>query len=255
MNKEIFIAFATQKGGIGKTTLTVLTASYLHYVKGYNVAVVDCDAPQNSIADLRAREIKVIGESIYFKALACDHFRRVKKKAYPVIASNAVDALDDADKMLREETTKPDLVFFDLPGTLKSEGVVKTLSQMDYIFAPISADRLVVESTLQFAALFHENLITTGIAKTKGLHLFWTMVDGREKSELYDLYRQIIEGMNIPVLETRLPDSKRFRRDLSEERKAIFRSTIFPMDNALMKGSNIKELAEEICSIMKIERA
>lgn len=65
MDKEIFIAFATQKGGIGKTTLTVLTASYLHYVKGYNVAVVDCDAPQNSIADLRAREVKVIGESTY----------------------------------------------------------------------------------------------------------------------------------------------------------------------------------------------
>ncbi len=156
--------------------------------------------------------------------------------------------------MLRAEATKPDLVFFDLPGTLKSEGVVKTLSQMDYIFAPISADRLVVESTLQFAALFHENLITTGIAKTKGLHLFWTMVDGREKSELYDLYQQIIDGMNISMLETRLPDSKRFRRDLSEERKAIFRSTIFPMDNALMKGSNIRELAEEICSVMKIQR-
>ena len=230
MDKEIFIAFATQKGGIGKTTLTVLTASYLHYVKGYNVAVVDCDAPQNSIADLRAREIKVINESTYFKALACDHFRRVKKKAYPVVTSNAADALDDADKMLREEATKPDLVFFDLPGTL------------------------VVESTLQFAALFHENLITTGIAKTKSLHLFWTMVDGREKSELYDLYQQIISGMNIPMLETRLPDSKRFRRDLSEERKAIFRSTIFPMDNALMKGSNIRELAEEICSVMKIQR-
>ncbi len=252
MNKEIFISFATQKGGIGKTTLTVLTASYLHYVKGYNVAVIDCDAPQNSIADLREREVKVIAESTYFKALACDHFRKVKKKAYPVIASNAADALDDADKMLREETVKPDLVFFDLPGTLKSEGVVKTLSQMDYIFTPISADRLVVESSLQFAALFYENLITTGVAKTKGLHLFWTMVDGREKSELYDLYRQINEGMNIPMLETRLPDSKRFRRDLSEERKAIFRSTIFPMDNNLMKGSNIKELAEEICTIMKI---
>ncbi len=142
MNKEIFISFATQKGGIGKTTLTVLTASYLHYVKGYNVAVIDCDAPQNSIADLREREVKVIAESTYFKALACDHFRQVKKKAYPVIASNAADALDDADKMLREETVKPDLVFFDLPGTLKSEGVVKTLSQMDYIFTPISADQI-----------------------------------------------------------------------------------------------------------------
>ena len=40
MNKEIFVAFATQKGGIGKSTVTALAASYLHNVKGYNVAVV-----------------------------------------------------------------------------------------------------------------------------------------------------------------------------------------------------------------------
>lgn len=34
MKKEpLFIAFSTQKGGAGKTTLTVLMASYLYYVK------------------------------------------------------------------------------------------------------------------------------------------------------------------------------------------------------------------------------
>lgn len=48
MSKEIFVAFATQKGGIGKTSVTVLVASYLHYVKGYNVAIVDCDYPQTA---------------------------------------------------------------------------------------------------------------------------------------------------------------------------------------------------------------
>lgn len=42
MNKPIYVAFSTQKGGAGKTTITALVASYLHYVKGYNVAVVDC---------------------------------------------------------------------------------------------------------------------------------------------------------------------------------------------------------------------
>ena len=35
MSKEIFVAFATQKGGIGKSTVTALAASYLHNVKGY----------------------------------------------------------------------------------------------------------------------------------------------------------------------------------------------------------------------------
>ncbi len=64
MSKEIFIAFATQKGGVGKTSVTVLVASYLHYVKGYNVAIVDCDYPQNSIVDMREREVRLIDENL-----------------------------------------------------------------------------------------------------------------------------------------------------------------------------------------------
>ena len=54
--KPVFIAFSTQKGGVGKTTFTVLAASYLHYLKGYNVAVVDCDYPQHSINMMRNRD-------------------------------------------------------------------------------------------------------------------------------------------------------------------------------------------------------
>jgi hypothetical protein len=37
--ETLFIAFSTQKGGVGKTTLTVLTASYLHYVKGLSLYI------------------------------------------------------------------------------------------------------------------------------------------------------------------------------------------------------------------------
>lgn len=43
-----FIALSNQKGGVGKSTMTVLLASYFHYVKGKNVAVIDCDYPQFS---------------------------------------------------------------------------------------------------------------------------------------------------------------------------------------------------------------
>ena len=31
---------------------------------------------------------------------------------------------------------KPDVVFFDMPGTLRSNGVIKTLSQMDALIPP-----------------------------------------------------------------------------------------------------------------------
>ena len=47
--KNLCVAFSTQKGGAGKTTLAVLVASYLHDVKGYDVAIIDCDYPQHSI--------------------------------------------------------------------------------------------------------------------------------------------------------------------------------------------------------------
>ena len=251
MSKEIFVAFATQKGGIGKSTVTALAASYLHNVKGYNVAVVDCDDPQHSIHGLREHEMGLIDSSTYFKALACDHFRWIKKNAYTIVKSNAVNALDDAERMIATEDVKPDVVFFDMPGTLRSNGVIKTLSQMDYIFTPLSADRFVVESTLKFVTMFRDRLMTTGQAKTKGFYLFWTMVDGRERNDLYGIYEEVIAEMGFPVLSTRLPDSKKFRRDLSEERKSVFRSTIFPMDTALLKGSGIREFSEEISDIIR----
>lgn len=63
MSNEIFVAFATQKGGIGKSTVTALAASYLHNVQGHNVAVIDCDAPQHSIHGLRERETKLIDQT------------------------------------------------------------------------------------------------------------------------------------------------------------------------------------------------
>lgn len=178
MNKETFVAFATQKGGVGKSTVTALVANYVHNVMGYNVAVIDCDEPQHSIAGLRDKETALIEQNDRMRAIACEHFRKSGRKAFPVIRSNAVQALDDAESLLAEGDYKPDIVFFDLPGTLKSDGVIKTLSQMDYIFTPISADRFVVESALQFVMMFNDNLVTTGIARTKAISLFWTKVDG-----------------------------------------------------------------------------
>ena len=87
MEKEtLFIAFSTQKGGAGKTTLTVLVASYLHYVKGMNVAVVDCDYPQHSIAGMRKRDAEQVGADEDYKRMAYEQFTRLGKKAYPVLS-------------------------------------------------------------------------------------------------------------------------------------------------------------------------
>ena len=64
MSETKFVALSTQKGGAGKTTLTVLMASYLHYVRGIDVAIIDCDFPQYSIDEMRKRDFKNMEENL-----------------------------------------------------------------------------------------------------------------------------------------------------------------------------------------------
>ena len=71
--KPISISFANQKGGIGKSTLTILAASWLRYVRGLNVLVVDCDFPQNSIVELREREKKAVMKNDAYKLMLKDY--------------------------------------------------------------------------------------------------------------------------------------------------------------------------------------
>ena len=61
------VAFATQKGGIGKTALTVLVAGYLHYRLGYPLAVIDCDFPQYSLYEMRERDSRAVLENEYLQ--------------------------------------------------------------------------------------------------------------------------------------------------------------------------------------------
>ena len=251
MEKEtLFIAFSTQKGGAGKTTLTVLVASYLHYVKGMNVAVVDCDYPQHSIAEMRKRDLKTVMEDEHYKLMAYRQLQRIRKKAYPVAESTAEDAVTKADELL-EKMPETDIVFFDLPGTINNADVVQTISKMDYIFTPIIADRVVMESSIKFATVINEQMISTGKSGIKGIYLVWNMVDGREKTELYKAYDKVCAEFALPILETYLPDSKRFRKETAAERKAVFRSTAFPADKTLIRGSNLDKLADEILGIIK----
>lgn len=250
MKKEPkYVAFATQKGGAGKTTLTVLVASYLHYVKGYNVAVIDCDFPQHSIAQMRERDISMVEGDEYYKGMAYEQFTRLNKKAYPIIGSSPEEALADAEHIIPQGDF--DYIFFDLPGTVNSKGVISTLLNVDYIFSPISADRVVMESTLDYLLALREQIAAVGKSHVKGTYLLWNMVDGREKSELYEVYEAVIQELGLTTLKTFIPGSKRFRKEQSYNHKALFRSTLFPADKSLIKGSNLEALTEELLGIIK----
>ena len=75
-------------------------------------------------------------------------------------------------------------------------------------------------------------------------------VDGREKSELYGVYEEIIRELELQVLQTFPARQQALPARATEEHKAVFRSTLFPVDGTLAKGSYIREITEEILTII-----
>ncbi|NDV79431.1 ParA family protein [Dysgonomonas sp. 511] len=249
--QPLYIAICTQKGGAGKSVFTTLVASYLHYIKGYNVAIIDCDYPQWSIYKMRQREAEQIERNSFYQNKAEIFFSKLNKPTYPIVPCQPETGLQQAKEFLYSEEQSYDIVLFDLPGTVNNESVVQTYFAMDYLFVPITTSRINMESTLPFMISTHEMLtVNQGNTKLRGIYPFWNMVSSKEKPELYSYYEKAILELGIPILETRIPKSVRYDREQSiEGNDYLFLSTIFPPDKPLLKGSNLNLLVDEIIQI------
>ena len=254
MKKEpLFIAFSTQKGGVGKSTFTVLVASYLHYLKGLNVAVIDCDYPQCSVYEMRKREIRQLETNLHYQSKAIALFDTLGKQTYPIVCAKPEEGIDKAREFLASEPTDYDIVFFDLPGTINNDGVISTFMSMDYVFVPMQPSRMAMESTLSFIVPVSEIIAENSDLNLKAVHLFWNKVDARTKKEWPEHYERIIRQFNLPLLKTVIPQSVRYDKEKSiEGSDAVLLSTIFPADKALLKGSNLDLLVDEISEIIKL---
>jgi cellulose biosynthesis protein BcsQ len=250
--KTLKISFSTQKGGVGKSTITTLLASVLHYRLGFNVLVMDCDFPQHSLTGMRERDKKTIMQNDYHKKAAMKQFQTINKKAYPIIKCKAELALEKALEYTSQTAVVPDVIFFDLPGTANTKGVLTTLKKMDFIFSPITADRLVVESTLGFTKAFLGLPETDQGDAKQEMWLFWNQVDGREKTGLYDAYQNVIKELGLPIMATRIMDSKRFRKETDDTGNYVFRSSLLPAEPQLMKATKMDLFVDEFLNIIHL---
>ena len=252
MSEPVFVAFATQKGGAGNSTLTALTASYLYYLEGVDVLVIDCDDRQHSQKDYRENDLAVTGENPYLKRLCQNFYKKFEKKAYEIILSNPAEAAKVAVDRI-EEGANPDVVFFDITGTVNDLEIVKLLSVMDYLFVPITPDTADMKSSIRFASHVVNSMITTGKSKIKDIYLVWNRVPSKAKTRLCDIIDGYLDELGLHSLNTVLSNSSRFFKDgATIGRTGIFRSTMLPPDRRLLKGSNLPELVSEIRQIIKV---
>ncbi len=248
--KQQFISFANQKGGVGKSSLTALMASYLHYLTKLNVAIIDADYPQYSIYNARKRDMDLWEKDNYFKNLAYNQFKALNKTAYQVIISTPDKAISTAREFIASSSKRVDIILFDLPGTVQSQGVLTTLSCMDHVFVPLVSDRLVLESSLAFAKTLNEMFVAKETIRLKNVFLFWNQVDARENNHLYEVYNKMMHEGKFNLLNSKIADTKRFRKEIVQEKKLIFRSTLFPASRQFTKSTGIENLFLEILKIL-----
>ncbi|WP_432221881.1 ParA family protein [Flavobacterium sp. TMP13] len=247
-----FIAFSSQKGGVGKSTFTTLVASTLHYRLGYNVAVFDADFPQHSLIKMKSRDLSMVMENEHLKKLAYKQFTTINKKAYPILQHKAESVLEAAQEFLNTSDVPIDVLFFDLPGTVNTPGILKALAGMHHIFTPITADRLVMESTLIFTQLLQDVIMKKGTTSIETINLFWNQVDGRESTPLYKAYNQLIEQLGLSLMQSQIKNSTRFRKESEEHSKTVFRSTVMPPDERLMKACQLDQFINEFLKIIQL---
>ncbi|CDT10555.1 ATPase involved in chromosome partitioning family protein (fragment) [Sphingobacterium sp. PM2-P1-29] len=77
-------------------------------------------------------------------------------------------------------------------------------------------------------------------------------MDGREKTGIYDAYQSVIKELNLPIMGTRIMDSKRFRKETDDTAGYVFRSSLLPAEIQLMKVTKLDLFVEEFLKITQL---
>lgn len=229
------ISVCTQKGGVGKTTLTMLLATYYHTTIDKPVTVIDADFPQHSFDATRRSELASVQNDEELQSLYVTLYPEMNREMYKVYRGS----LEELAMFLAglKEKGDDELVFIDMPGSMNVKGFDRVASQLDYIILPMEADKMTFTAGLQTLDLFDKFREAKGA--TYKLFMLWNKYKKSENPSLMDGIETIVrERGNVQILKYRVTDSVSWKRE---------RSTLFPSDK-------IKGLAEELTKELTIKQ-
>ncbi len=252
----IFIGFASQKGGVGKSTLAEILATILYYEKGFKLFVVDCDETQKSFQKLRSRERQAIENNAQLTQYTNNFFTERKIKPYKVLGSSVKHALDIALEELeaqRKKQEKIDIVIFDFPGHVASAEIFNLSLDMDFILSPLEQDVQSLTSSIAYA-VSTSNMISKLDSSLKHIFLFWNKINKSANEKLRHVYSKHIEANHqLEVFDSILFQSVKFSKELAEAGlKDFCRSTFFPPSKRVRLGTGIDDWVDEVIQRLKL---
>ena len=218
----VFISICTQKGGTGKTTLTMHLATYYHAVGKRNVIVLDCDFPQHSYFNERTLEIAKLRQDPEL----IEELQKQGRAPYEVRKVSITDAPAVMDQLSSQADT---LVFLDMPGTINIAGYDQVVKRLDYVVLPMEADKLTFAAGMMTLDAFGK--ISRPKDKPLTSFLLWNKYKVSERQAIYESIESMAtQRPGLGILNTRIKDSVIWKNN---------RSTLFP-------HGEIKKLIAEI---------
>ncbi len=151
------IAIANQKGGVGKTTLTVHLAYWLAQ-QGRKVIIVDADPQGNATSWARDADMSVDGmwRTLIVREPVSKVVQPSKWENVRIVPGNGTTGeamivlstlqrpFDTVAKALRPLNAMADFVFIDMPPS-RAAGFLETLFAADYLLVPTQLERLALQ--------------------------------------------------------------------------------------------------------------
>ncbi len=190
------ISFASQKGGVGKSTLLMLTATALHKRTNSKVLIIDCD-PQKSVKETYQTDKDTSNGS-------CDVITYNWNQPKPEV---------NFDKTLALAESKYDVIFLDLPGKLEGADVRFSLLISDIIIVPIVASTLDINATISFLKKLPE---ISKVKKEKGYDLkIFGVINKKDQTIEHNKLQELAGIGGIQLFYSPISYLVRYKRNIS----------------------------------------
>lgn len=203
------ISFFSPKGGTGKTTLTMLTATALNFmVKNKDVCILDADYVQKNVMRERMADEDAYKNNETFRAI-CES----NKIRHYRIEISAPEDLFDSVEILREQC---DYLFVDYPGTLLEQNILKSTMLLDYIFVPLAIDKLEKSSVMAFFTETMPKLCK--VNKSLKIRVVFNMYKDSyalQRDNPYELLAKELDDMGIEYFKNRIYNRVELQRERS----------------------------------------
>lgn len=249
------ISISGQKGGCGKSSITILLASMLAYKFGKKVLVIDADTHQHSISNCRADDISTVKEGKAAKEAGNSFSDRQLIEIYEAYIANRGNDLKPYDIMKSDLDAKHivnelanasgyDFILVDMPGNVDNEDYFKVARNFDAIFVPFTVDPFVFNSNFPFVKYLHEKFLKkSNVSRLENLYWFWNRYQK-------DVRKQMCEKMKSILVEE-LPNAESMDNWIGDSNAMInpkCRNTLFTPLGKYATYGNVSSCIEEMCN-------